>query len=284
MSNPLLDTAVDAARVGGAILRRYFRETDLEVRHKSEHDFVSKADHESEEAIAELICSRFPEHSLLAEEGGFRHDGGGDHEWIVDPLDGTSNFLQGLPVWCVSVACRRREDGEVVVGVVYDPLGENLFQAAVGEGAFWNGRPMRAAQRPGLDGAFLSTGYPFNARAALDLYLDVFRAVFLRARSIRRCGSAALDLAYTAAGVYDGFFEFRLSPWDFAAGILLQREAGGRITDLDGGENFFVSGNLIAGPPALHRELLEVVREFVDEAGLDAVEPRDPSRIAPVRG
>ncbi len=197
----------------------------------------------------------------------------GDSEltWLIDPLDGTANFLQGLPVFCISVACRQGR--RVVAGAVLDPIGDNLFTASRGDGARWNGRPIEISDRSSLDGSFLATGYPFRARRALDTYLDVFRDVFLEVRAIRRCGAAALDLAYTAAGVYDGFFEFRLSPWDIAAGVLLVEEAGGRITDLDGGDGYFAGGNLVAGPHALHRQLLAVVRRHVDEAKLDRIDP-----------
>jgi myo-inositol-1(or 4)-monophosphatase len=186
-------------------------------------------------------------------------------------LDGTTNFLQGLPVYCVSVACRRGD--ELLAGVVLDPQGDNLFAAAAGAGATWNGRPMRASPHPGLGGSFLATGFPFRAHGALDAYLAAFREVFLAAKAIRRCGAAALDLAYTAAGVYDGFFEFRLSPWDLGAGALLVREAGGRITDLDGGPRFLDAGNVVAGGPAVHPELLAVVRRHASEDELDRRSP-----------
>ncbi len=270
MYEELLATAVDAARSGGEVLLRYFRGAGVEVRLKGTHDLVSRADHESEERVIAEILGRYPEHRILAEESG-SSAGSSEFEWLIDPLDGTLNFLQGLPNFCVSVACRQGR--EMVAAAVLDPIGDNLFTAALGSGAHWNGRPMRVSKRSGLDGAFLATGYPFRARGALDLYLDVFRDVFLEVRAIRRCGAAALDLAYTAAGVYDGFFEFRLAPWDFAAGVLLIREAGGRITDLDGGDGYFSGGNLIAGPGAVQRELLRLVRHHVDEARLDLIDP-----------
>jgi myo-inositol-1(or 4)-monophosphatase len=267
----LLDTAVAAARAGSEVLRRWFRSGDLEVASKGENDFVTRADRDSEAAVLGEIRRRFPGHRILAEEGG--GDGGGEseYEWLVDPLDGTTNFLQGLPVWSVSVACRRGE--QLLAAVVHDPAGDNLFTASLGGGARWNGRPMLASRQPGLAGAFLATGYPFRAHATLDVYLAVFRDVFLQAKAIRRCGSAALDLAYTAAGVYDGFFEFRLSPWDIAAGVLLVREAGGLVADLDGGEHFFASGNVVAGGPAVQRELREAVARHASEAALDRLSP-----------
>jgi myo-inositol-1(or 4)-monophosphatase len=268
----LLDTAVAAAHAGSRVLRRWFRALDLEVARKGEHDFVTRADRESETAVLAEIHRRFPGHRLLAEEGGGAGAGGdSEYQWLIDPLDGTTNFLQGLPIWCVSVACRR--GSQLVAAAVEDPAGDNLFTAALGGGARWNGRPMTISGQPGLAGAFLATGYPFRARATLDVYLAVFRDVFLSAKAVRRCGSAALDLAYTAAGVYDGFFEFRLSPWDIGAGVLLVREAGGLVTDLDGGERFFAGGNVVAGSPAVQRELQAAVARHASERELDRLSP-----------
>ena len=266
----LLEGAVAAAEAGAGRLADRFRQGGLEASWKGKNDIVTLADHESEEAILGEIRRRYPEHSILAEEGGAT-GGQADYQWIVDPLDGTSNFLQGLPVWGVSVACRQGD--ELVAGVILDPQGGNRFAAALGAGASWNGAPMRVSERPGLAGGFVATGYPFRSKATLDLYLAAFREVFQHVRSIRRCGSAAVDLAYTAAGVYDGFFEFRLSVWDIAAGALLIREAGGVITDLDGGGRFLETGSVIAGGLAVHPELLAAVGRHADEGRLEAVDP-----------
>jgi myo-inositol-1(or 4)-monophosphatase len=176
-----------------------------------------------------------------------------------------------LPVYCVSIACRKGD--ELVAGVIHDPEGRNVFKASRGGGAFWNGRPMSVSRQPGLKGAFLATGYPFRALPTLDVYLAVFREVFLQAKAIRRCGAAALDLAYTAAGVYDGFFEFRLSPWDIGAGVLMIREAGGVVSDLDGGERFFQGGNIVAGGLPVHSELQAAVARHASEAEIDRLNP-----------
>ena len=269
MYDELLEVALAAAEAGAEVLRGYFRKADLEVWAKAEHDFVTRADGEAEGAVLGVIRQHYPEHGVLAEEGGLQA-GAGDFQWIVDPLDGTTNFLQGLPIWAVSVACRRGP--EMVVAAVLDPEGGNRFTASRGGGASWNGQRVNASERPGLEGAFVATGYPFRARQTLDLYLDVFREVFVEARAIRRCGAAALDLAYTAAGVFDGFFEFRLSPWDIAAGALLIKEAGGLVSDLDGGSRYLETGNLVAGGAGVHPELLAAVRQHADEAALEASE------------
>ncbi|MEM7483352.1 MAG: inositol monophosphatase family protein [Acidobacteriota bacterium] len=285
MSNELLQTALAAAEAGAEVVRGYFRAADLEVREKAANDFVTAADTGSERAILEVVRGRFPDHRILAEEGGGAEECGkgssggasrrNEVEWIIDPLDGTTNFARGLPMFAISVACRR--GGEMQVGVILEPLRREVFRGRRGGGAEWNGRPMRVSGAAGLAGAFLATGYPFKAHRALDAYLGVFREVFLQARAIRRCGAAALDLAYTAAGVFDGFFEFRLAPWDLAAGTLLLEEAGGRVSDLDGGTRSLETGNIVAGNEAVQRELRHIVAAIVDEAALDRLDPRPPA-------
>lgn len=271
----ILDTAIAAARAGGRVLEGWFRrEESAEIEKKGEHDYVSQADRESEEVVLAEIRRVFPEHRILAEESGHsegRGAGGSEYGWYVDPLDGTTNFLQGVPFFCVSVACRHRD--EIVAGVVLDPLRDDLFCAVRGGGARRNGQAMRVSDREGLEGSFLATGYPWRARAALDEYLGAFRDVFLQAKSVRRCGAAALDLAYTAAGIFDGFFEFRLSPWDVAAGSLLVAEAGGIVTDLDGGRRWLESGNVLAAGPGVHESLRALVARHADEALLDRLVP-----------
>lgn len=275
MYEEILETAVAAAQAGADVIKRWFRDASLEVRRKGVNDFVTRADQESEEAVLSTIRRRYPDHGILAEEGsGNEALRGSEYQWLVDPLDGTTNFLQGLPVYCVSVACRRGD--EVVAAAVVDPEGNNVFTATRGGGAFWNGRRMEVSRQEGLDGSFLATGYPFRALPTLDVYLAIFRDVFHHSKAIRRCGSAALDLAYTAAGVYDGFFEFRLSPWDIGAGILLIREAGGVVTDLDGRHDYFRSGNILAGGPSVHRGLLAMAARHASEAEIDRLNPIAP--------
>ena len=226
------------------------------------NDFVTDADRRSEDRIVSRIRESFSEDNFLGEEGG-RRAGSGCRTWIIDPLDGTSNFIAGFPFWSVSVAAR--EGSEVVAGAVWDPLRGEMYTAERGSGAFRNGARIRVTGRKGLDGAFLATGFPFRSREKIDLYLSVFRELFLHARAIRRAGSAALDLSMVAAGVYDGFFEFRLSIWDIAAGAILIEEAGGRLTDFSGGKRFWESGNVIAGSPGVADGILEAASQIVSE-------------------
>ena len=266
----ILELATAAARAACGVLRDSFGSRSLQVRAKAPNDLVSSADHAAEEAIVGTIRRRLPDAAFLAEEGGRSGDPGSALEWVVDPLDGTNNFLQGLPVFATSIACRRR--GVTIVGVVAEPLTGVVYSAVRGGGAWRDGERLAVSGRAGLEGAFLATGFPFRAHASLDLYLAAFREIFLRTRAIRRCGSAALDLAHTAAGVYDGFFEFRLSPWDIAAGALLVEEAGGIVSDLDGAGGCMESGNVLAGGPGVWRELHQAVSRHADEAALDAVE------------
>lgn len=268
----LSTVAVEAARRGGEVLLRTFGEPDLEAEEKAKNDFVSRADRESEAEVVAVISRAFPDHAILGEEGGeATGSGDGDHQWIVDPLDGTTNFLRGVPFFCVSVACQKH--GRTVAAAILDPLRDDLFVGTRGGGVVRNGDPIRVG-RQSLDGAFLATGFPFKAHPALDIYLDLFRDIFKEASAIRRCGAAALDLAYTACGVFDGFFEFRLAPWDIAAGALLIEEGGGAVCDLDGGAGYLASGNLLAGTQNVVEGLSVIVARHTSEADLDRLVPR----------
>lgn len=255
--------AATAAQIGGEVLRRYFR-TAFVVDEKAANDFVSAADRESEEAIRSFLARVTPECAFLGEEGG--RSGLQSRAWVVDPLDGTTNFVRGFPHFAVSVALM--EGDEVLVGAIYDPLRDELFTAARGLGAFRNGTPMKVSGRPSLDGSFLTTGFPFRMGRALPTYLAVFAEVFPRAAAIRRPGAASLDLAHTACGIFDAFFEFFLSPWDLAAGVLLVREAGGVVTNLDGEADIWSAGNVVAGTPRVQEELLHLIAGHASERSL----------------
>ena len=252
------------ARLGGEKLMAYWRSLDpSEVTEKARNDLVSAADFASEEAILSAIRERFPGHTVLSEEAGWSNADGSGPTWIVDPLDGTTNFVHGIPQFAVSIGVA--VEGRVAFGVILDPCKGDIFTAARGRGAWWNGSQCRVSDRPGLAGALLATGCPFRAHGLLDVYLAIFRDVFLRCKAIRRPGAAALDLAYTACGLFDGFFEFKLSAWDVAAGALLVEEAGGTATDMDGGDGYLDSGDVVCGPSGVHRELLEAVTRHRDQ-------------------
>jgi len=270
------ETAAGAARVGGAVLMKHFRRLEPSaIDLKGKNDFVSQADRESEAAIFDYLKERHDDHALLGEEGGFRHFGSSSAEpkgeWIVDPLDGTANFVHGFPVFSVSVALRQR--GRIVAGAVLDPVRDDLWCAERGAGAFWNGKKMRASGKTDFGEAFVATGFPFRARRMIDVYLALFKDVFLEGRALRRAGSAALDLAYTACGVFDAFFELQLSVWDIAAGAILLEEAGGIITDLDGGARHLERGSVLAAGALLHPRLIEIARRHVDESMFEPPAP-----------
>jgi myo-inositol-1(or 4)-monophosphatase len=266
VNESLLSVAMSAAQLGGEVLRRYFgRLAAADVEEKAQNDWVSAADRESEAAIGAFLHRHTPSLGVLAEEGGLRGD---DRVlWVVDPLDGTANFVRSFPHFAVSVGLV--EHGVPTVGAIYDPMRDELFAAARGGGACRNGRTIRASTRTGLDGAFVTTGFPFRVRRHIDTYLAVFRDVYCRAAAIRRPGAAALDLAHTAAGVFDGFFEFNLSPWDLAAGAVIAREAGALVTDLDGAEgNLLARGNVLAAAAGVHRDLLAIVGSHCRDADI----------------
>jgi myo-inositol-1(or 4)-monophosphatase len=251
----LLNTAVKAARKGGDIALRYLnRVSDIEVRSKARNEFVTQVDHAAEAAIIASIRERYPDHGFLAEESG-RHPGG-EFVWIIDPLDGTTNFVHGFPVFSVSIALRVRDQLEV--GVVYDPCRQELFTAIRGGGAQVDGRRIRVSARNDLEGALIGTGFPYRSNTVwLPKYMAMLQAVMENTAGVRRPGSAALDLCYVAAGRLDAFWEFGLSIWDIAAGSLMIREAGGIVTSLTPGDPL-ETGDVIAGSPKVHDALTKL--------------------------
>ena len=258
-----IEIAMNAAKSGAEVLLRHWlhlgrEDADLKAR----HDWVSQADRESEAVVIDTIRKHVPNDGFLGEETG-RAEGSSGRTWVIDPLDGTSNYLQHFPVWCVSIALRT--GNEVTAGVIYEPLRDEMFSAEMGGGAWRNGKRMRVSQHQTLDGAFLATGFPFRAQSRFDTYLAIFGEVIRQAKGVRRAGSAALDLAYSAAGVYDGFFEFNLAPWDVAAGALMVREAGGVVSDFSGGDGFWEKGNILGATPAVHEELLRMIARHTSE-------------------
>ena len=257
---PLLNIAVRAARrAGEVIIRSLNRLESLTVTAKGRNDFVTEVDHAAEAEIIAVIRRHYPQHAFLAEESG----SSGEHEtvWIIDPLDGTTNFLHGFPVFAVSIACQMK--GRLEHAVIYDPMRGELFTASRGAGAHLENHRMRVSKARGIDGSLIATGFPYRANTRyLDSYMSMLRAVTEQAAGVRRPGSAALDLAYVAAGRVDGFWEIGLAPWDTAAGTLLIQEAGGRIGTLSGGE-YKQGGHIVAGTPRVYTALLELLAPHV---------------------
>jgi len=262
--NPMLNIAIDAARsAGNIILRNVDRIDRLTIEVKAQNDFVSQVDRKAEEVIIETISKAHPDHSILAEESGQNDKQDSDYQWIIDPLDGTTNFLHGFPQFAVSIALKHKNRLEV--GVVYDPVKNELFTAARGEGAKLNDRKIRVTPQKGMKGALLGTGFPFKQPEHLDTYLATFKAVHPDVAGIRRAGSAALDLAYVAAGRLDGFWEIGLNAWDMAAGVLLVREAGGIVTDFSGEGHYLETGNVIAAAPKLYQPMYELIKPHLTD-------------------
>lgn len=255
--HPMLNIAIRAARRAGNVIARSADRVDaLTITDKSRNDFVSEVDQQAEQEILRVINQTYPDHAILAEESG-EQAGKADYQWIIDPLDGTTNFLHGFPQFAVSIACKHK--GKLEIGVVYDPIKQELFTASRGRGAALNDRRIRVSKRQGLEGALIGTGFPFRHTQNLDVYLETFREIFPQSAGIRRAGSAALDLAYVAAGRLDGFWEFGLNQWDMGAGALLIQEAGGLVGDMSGGHDFLDTGNVVAGPPKVFKAILKAI-------------------------
>ena len=254
---PMLNIAVRAARAAGdAIMRHYDRLDAIQVESKQRNDFVSEVDREAEARIITTLKRAYPEHGILAEESGTQ--AGDGHVWIIDPLDGTTNFLHGFPHFAVSIALEY--EGRLELGVIYDPIRQELFTTTRGGGAELNNRRIRVSQRRSLEGALLGTGFPYRDDQPDADYLALLQTFMRATAGIRRPGSAALDLAYLAAGRLDGFWELGLSRWDIAAGALLVREAGGIVRDLHGGEDYLTTGNILGANPKVFHEMNQIVQ------------------------
>jgi myo-inositol-1(or 4)-monophosphatase len=257
--HPMLTIAVRAARRAGGIINRAAQNLDLlNVSRKAHNDFVSEVDGAAENAIIEMLLDAYPGHSILAEESGAQGDPGkSEYQWIIDPLDGTTNFLHGFPHYSVSIGLMHKN--VLSQAVVYNPAANELFTASRGAGAYLNDHRLRVSKRSKLGDCLIGTGFPFREFTHAEAYLAIFKDIMPRVAGIRRPGSAALDLAYVAAGRYDGFWEFGLSAWDMAAGCLLITEAGGLVGDMEGNDTYLKSGNVIAGNPKVFGQLLQVI-------------------------
>jgi myo-inositol-1(or 4)-monophosphatase len=252
--HPMLNTAIKAARQAGNVIMRYSDQLErLAVDTKGHNDFVSDVDRDAEAEIIYVIRKAYPDHAILAEESGLQE--GSTYQWVIDPLDGTTNFLHGYPQYGISIALMDR--GKLDQAVVFDPLRNELFTASRGAGAQLNDRRIRVSRLTRMNEALLGTGFPYKEFNDLETWIDGFRALLPLTSGVRRAGSAALDLAHVACGRLDGFWEIGLKPWDIAAGALLIEEAGGLVSDFSGGRNFLESGNIIAGAPKIHPEILK---------------------------
>ena len=259
---PLLNIAMRAARrAGDLIVKSLSRLDSLKIDTKGRNDFVTDIDRKAEADIIATIHRSYPQHAILAEESG--RSGEGEFVWIIDPLDGTTNFLHGFPTFAVSIALQHK--GRLEHGVVYDPMRQEFFTASRGDGAQLEGKKIRVSGQRTLEGSLIGTGFPFRAGAHVDEYLAMLKVVMSTAAGIRRPGAAALDLAYVAAGRIDGFWEFGLSPWDTAAGTLLIQEAGGRVGTPTGSE-YTLGSNIVAGNPKVYQALLDVIGPLTPES------------------
>ena len=256
MTHPVLNVAIEAAHAAARIMRRQMQHVDaIPVERKARHDYVSEVDRACEAEIVREIKRYYPDHGFLCEESG--KTGDADYVWIIDPLDGTSNYLHGLPHFAVSIA--QQVNGRTEHAVIYDPLRDELFTASKGSGAFLNSKRIRVAARNGLEGAILATAFPFRDRGNLQAYARIFQSVFAKVEDFRRAGTASLDLAWVAAGRMDGYFEMGLKPWDVAAGALIVREAGGVVMDFDGNDAVEEAGTIIAAPYKVMTPLRQLI-------------------------
>jgi myo-inositol-1(or 4)-monophosphatase len=267
-----LRIAVTGVRLSASILKRHFGKVSLQQADaKGASDYVSSVDRESETAIRQFLLQELPDSTFLGEEMG-QSGGEGCYRWIVDPLDGTTNYLQGFPVFAVSAALEEvapgRKWGDRIIGAVINPLTDDLWTAIRGQGAWKNGQSIRIGAKTDFSRCLLATGFPFRAKHELKDYLRTFEEMFMASTGIRRAGAAALDLCWTAEGIFDGFWEHRLSAWDVAAGALIIQEAGGVFTDFDGSDDFLTSGNVVGASPAIHARMLKIIQSTLGLVGI----------------
>ena len=261
--HPMLSIAVKAAREAGRIINRASQDVNaLSIQSKTFNDFVSEVDHAAERAIIDTLKAAYPDHGFLGEESGNTNQES-ENIWIIDPLDGTTNFLHNFPQYCISIALQQK--GVLTQAVIYDPVRNDLFTATKGRGAFLNDKRIRVTNRSKLQDSLISTGFPFRDFTHLDTYMVMLKDMIKKTIGIRRPGSAALDLAYVAAGFTDGFFEIGLSSWDIAAGGLLVQEAGGIVADFEGNESWLKTGNIVAANPRVFAQILQVLSPHLTE-------------------
>lgn len=256
-----LTVAMESAKLAGEIIRKKMGNlSNDEITKKSISDYVTEVDIQSEKTIIEHIKKHFPQHQIMAEESSNDYKKA-EYLWIIDPLDGTTNFIHGFPVFAISLALIYK--GELILGVIYDPSRNDLFYAEKGSGAFLNGQKIKVSSIKDPALSLIATGFPFRNKQYIDSYIKIFHSLLYSVSDLRRPGAAAIDLAYVACGRVDGFFEFALSPWDIAAGSLLIKEAGGVVSDFEGGDEYLKTGHIIAGNPVIHSFLVKKIKEIL---------------------
>jgi myo-inositol-1(or 4)-monophosphatase len=261
--HPMVNVAVKAARRAGRVIVQGSENLDaLTIRHKSLNDLVSEVDRAAEQAVIDVLHAAYPDHAILAEESGA--SGSSEYVWVIDPLDGTTNFLHGFQQYCVSIALMYR--GVINHAVIFDPTRNDLYTASRGRGAYLNDKRLRVSRRDKLIDGLIGTGFPFRMFEHIDAYVAMLRDLMTRSAGVRRAGSAALDLANVAAGRLDAFWEIGLAPWDMAAGVLMITEAGGLVGDLEGNEGYLESGNLVAGSPKIFGQLRQALQPHLTAA------------------
>jgi myo-inositol-1(or 4)-monophosphatase len=267
--HPMLNIAVKAARKAGTLINRASLDIDrVRISQKDENDFVTEVDEACERVIIETLAQSFPNHGFLGEESGLttgatgevNQDNPPEFIWVIDPLDGTTNFIHGMPVYAVSIALMHK--GQITQAVVFDPSRNDLFIASKGKGAFLNDRRLRVSRQDRIEGALIGTGFPFKRLEHMDAYLAMFKEISSKAAGLRRPGAAAIDLAYVAAGRYDAFFELGLMPWDAAAGSLLITEAGGFVGNFQGDSDYLFAENIVAGSPKVFAQMVNLLSSY----------------------
>ena len=263
--HPLLNVATIAARSAGNQIMQHLENIErLNIEFKGMNDYVTEVDKEAEQIIIDTIQKYYPDHAILGEETGKSGSKTSQFEWIIDPLDGTTNFLHKFPQFSVSIAVK--EKGKLMHGVVFDPIRDEMFSATRGDGAKLNNYRIRVSEQKTLENALLGTGFPYHDFTYLDSYMNSLKSFMQSTAGIRRAGSAALDLAYVACGRMDGFWEFNLKAWDMAAGALIAQEAGAFVTDFKGGNNYLVSGNILVANPKLYKHMAQTITKTIPEA------------------
>ena len=260
--HPFVNTGIKAARKAGRIILSSLDKIEqISITEKGLNDYATQVDEACEEEIKYIISKAYPDHAILGEETGLSKKEKAEFTWVIDPIDGTTNFIHGFPQFCISIGVM--QNGKVEHGIIYDPLKDELFTASLGRGAQMNDKRIRVSKTIHLNRALLGTGFPTREMSVVDNYLNLLRELFPKCAGIRRAGAAALDLAYVACGRFDGFWEYGLKLWDVSAGSLLIKEAGGFVSGFEGPDSFFQTGNIIAGNPKIHAQMEEIIKKYI---------------------